>query len=78
MRTVNVHQAKTTLSRLIAEVETGEDIVIARAGQPVARLIAFRPEGHRQLGGLSGKGHIPDDFDTMGQAQIEAAFGGTE
>jgi antitoxin (DNA-binding transcriptional repressor) of toxin-antitoxin stability system len=78
VRTVNVHEAKTTLSRLLAEVEAGTDIVIARAGRPVARLCAFRAEGPRELGGLAGRGRVPDDFDSMGHGEIEALFGGRE
>jgi prevent-host-death family protein len=78
VRTVNVHEAKTTLSRLLAEAEAGTDVVIARAGRPVARLSAYRPEGPRQLGGLAGRGCIPDDFDAIGREEIEALFGTRE
>jgi prevent-host-death family protein len=64
MRTVNIHAAKTHLSRLIEEVAAGEEIIIAKAGKPVARLcpLAHRA-GKRKLGGLEGKLRIPDDFD---------------
>ena len=55
MKTVNVHEAKTNLSRLLAEVEGGEEVVIARAGEPVARLIPFRKE--KRAGGTSA-GHV--------------------
>jgi prevent-host-death family protein len=50
MKTVNVHEAKTTLSQLLAEVEQGEDVVIARNGIPVARLTAIRPAISREPG----------------------------
>jgi prevent-host-death family protein len=50
MKTVNVHEAKTTLSQLLADVEHGEDVVIARNGVPVARLIAVRPAISREPG----------------------------
>jgi prevent-host-death family protein len=64
MRTVNIHAAKTHLSRLVEDAAGGEEIVIAKAGKPVARLcpLAARP-GKRQLGALEGKLRIPDDFD---------------
>ena len=62
MVTVNVHEAKTNLSRLLAQVEAGEDIVIARNGRPVARLVEYRPKGKRQPDVLKGKIVIPDSF----------------
>ncbi|MBD5785175.1 type II toxin-antitoxin system Phd/YefM family antitoxin [Cellulosimicrobium terreum] len=76
MKTVNVHDAKTHLSRLLAEVEAGEEIVIARAGKPVARLTAepVRPPARRQLGVLRGRATVPPDFDTWAQAEIVAMF----
>ena len=62
MVTVNVHEAKTNLSRLLAQVEAGEDVVIARNGKPVARLVGYRPKGKRRPGVLKGKIVIPDSF----------------
>lgn len=65
MQTFNIHAAKTQLSRLIEEAAAGHEIIIARAGKPVARLISFHasaPE-KRHLGALSGRLRIPDDFD---------------
>jgi prevent-host-death family protein len=62
MKQVNVHEAKTQLSRLLQQVEEGEEIVIGRNGHPVARLVAFR-SGRRQPGAWRGKGWIADDFD---------------
>lgn len=61
---VNIHEAKTQLSRLIARVEQGEEVVIARAGEPVAKLV--RAEGskrNRKLGAYAGKIWIAEDFD---------------
>ena len=55
MVTVNVHEAKTNLSRLLAQVESGEDIVIARNGEPVARLVRCEKRGKRQFGAMKGK-----------------------
>jgi prevent-host-death family protein len=65
MRTVNVHAAKTNLSSLLEEVEKGEEIVIARAGKPVARLVAIeKPKRRRQLGLLQGEfWTAPDAWD---------------
>lgn len=64
MRTVSVHTAKANLSQLIGEVAAGEEIVIARAGKPIAKLAAFTPSRpKRQLGLLAGRIRIPADFD---------------
>ena len=65
MKTVNVHEAKTHLSRLIAELESGsDDVIIARAGKPVARLTRVPAEkGRRVLGRDAGLFEVPDDFD---------------
>ena len=54
MVTVNVHEAKTNLSRLLAQVEAGEDVVIARNGKPVARLVEYQPKGKAAIRGLEG------------------------
>ena len=62
MPVVNVHEAKTQLSRLLVQVEAGEEIVIARRGQPVARLVRCKPRGKRQPDVLKGKTAIPDAF----------------
>ena len=65
MKTINVHQAKTQLSRLLEEVAAGQEIIIAKAGKPIARLVPLRaaPE-KRQLGILEGKLTVTPDFDT--------------
>jgi prevent-host-death family protein len=64
MREVNIHEAKTHLSRLIRRVQAGEEIVIARAGRPVARLVPAAPRPQpRQLGLDAGVFEVPDDFD---------------
>ena len=62
MPIVNVHQAKTQLSRLLAQVEAGEEVLIARRGEPVARLVACKPRSKRQPDILKGKIVVPDDF----------------
>jgi prevent-host-death family protein len=61
---VNVHEAKTHLSRLLERAEAGEEIVIARGGRPVAKLVPYRPRrARRKLGRWNGKGWIAPDFD---------------
>ena len=78
MKTVNVHAAKTNFSRLLEDVAAGEDVVIAKAGTPVARLSRFEPLGqpHRRLGSLEGIAVIPDDFDDPLPDDLLAAFEG--
>lgn len=61
--TVNTHEAKTTLSRLLALVEAGEEVIIARAGKPVARLVGIEPKGRRRLGTSAGKIHVQPGWD---------------
>ena len=73
MHVVNVHQAKTELSRLLARVEAGEDIVIARRGQPVARLVACKAPVKRQPDVLKGKIVVPDTFfDPLPEEELAA------
>ena len=62
MRTVNVHEAKTRLSRLLAQVEAGEDVVIARRGRPVARLVSCKPKSERRFGAMRGRVALTDAF----------------
>jgi prevent-host-death family protein len=77
MKTVNVHEAKTHLSRLLEEVEAGQDVVIARAGRPVARLTALQPaRPPRQLGALAGLYTVPDDWDAPLPVEVVAQFDG--
>lgn len=75
MRSVNIQQAKTHLSRLVDEAQAGEDIVIAKAGRPCVRLVAVRADDTpRELGRLRGRVFIADDFDEP-SAELEASFG---
>ena len=83
MKTVNMHEAKTQFSRLIAAIEKGEEIIIARAGKPVARIVrvgvgASRAKGHdpvvRRTGGLRGKAWTSKDFDEPLPDDILDAF----
>lgn len=74
-RTVNIHEAKTHLSRLLARVERGEEIVISRAGRPVARLLPFEPrDPARVLGGARGQLWIANDFDAPLPDDVLADF----
>lgn len=73
MPAVNVHEAKTHLSRLLARVEAGEEVIIARRGRPVARLVGYRPRGKRQSDVLKGKIAVPDDFfDALPEKELKA------
>ena len=76
MVTVNIHEAKTQLSRLVDEAAKGETVVIAKAGKPMVRVSAVdAPTAPRRLGFLAGEISVPDDFDRMGAAEIAALFG---
>ena len=76
--TVNIHEAKTQLSRLVEQVEGGAEIVIARAGRPVARLAPLAPSVRgKQLGLLRGKIRVGADFDAPLPDDLLDAFEGT-
>ena len=73
MVTVNVQQAKTHLSRLLLRVEEGDEVVIARNGVPVARLVPYRKKGKRQFGALKGRLTVADSFfDPLPEAEQAA------
>ena len=73
MTTVNVHEAKTNLSRLLARVEAGEEIVIARNGYPVARLVKYQRTGRRQFGVWAGRITVDDSFfDPLPEEELTA------
>lgn len=79
MQTVNIHEAKTQLSRLIDEAVKGEPFIIAKAGKPlvkVSRLDAPTSAEVRRLGFMAGQLRVPDDFDRMGHDEIASLFGG--
>lgn len=74
---VNIYDAKTQLSRLVDQAVQGEDVVIARAGKPVARLTRLTPQPKkRRLGLLDGQFKIPDDFNAPLPADVQSAFEG--
>jgi len=76
MTTLNIHAAKTQFSRLIEEVEGGEEVIIAKAGKPVARLVPIDKRAKRKLGLLAGRLIVPDDFDAPLPDEVLAAFEG--
>ncbi len=79
MASVNVHEAKTHFSELLKRVEGGEEILIARAGQPVAKLVPLRnPAEPRQPGGWEGQVWIAPDFDAPLPDDILDAFEGRD
>lgn len=79
MTTVNIHEAKTHLSRLIDQAVNGQPFIIAKAGKPLVKVIALdAPTSPRRLGFLEGEISVPKDFDRMGDEAIAAMFGLTE
>jgi prevent-host-death family protein len=77
MLTVNIHEAKTHLSRLIEAAVKGEPFIIAKAGKPMVKVTAIEPaSGASRLDFLAGEFTVPDDFDTMFQDEIIAMFEG--
>ena len=80
MKTVNIHEAKTQLSKLVEEASEGEAFVIAKAGKPLVKVTALTsPTGSqvRRLGFMAGQISVPEDFDRMGTEAIEEVFGGS-
>jgi len=79
MKTINIHQAKTHLSRLVDEASKGEPFIIAKAGKPIVRVVALDAPGPhrlRRLGFMAGQISVPDDFDQMGGRGIARLFAG--
>ncbi|MBV8634130.1 MAG: type II toxin-antitoxin system Phd/YefM family antitoxin [Burkholderiaceae bacterium] len=78
MQTINIHEAKTHLSRLVEQAAKGESFVIAKAGRPLVKVTPLDAPTSgqvRRLGFLSGQISVPDDFDSMGREEIEHLFG---
>jgi prevent-host-death family protein len=76
MVTVNIHQAKTQLSKLVDRAAKGEPFVIAKAGKPLVKVAPLdAPAAPRRLGFLAGEIAVPEDFDRMGEVEIAALFG---
>lgn len=79
MRTYNIHDAKTQLSRLVEQAAKGESFVIAKAGKPMVKVIALNapePSQMKRIGFMAGQTTVPDDFDRMGEATIVKLFEG--
>ncbi|MGX9938101.1 type II toxin-antitoxin system Phd/YefM family antitoxin [Advenella kashmirensis] len=79
MLTVNIHEAKTHLSRLIEKAAKGESFIIAKAGKPMVKVVALTsPEASKmkRLGFMAGQMTIPADFDSLGKNEIEQLFNG--
>jgi prevent-host-death family protein len=79
--TVNMHEAKTHLSRLVERAANGEEVIIAKSGRPVAKLVPIEKpvaDTSRRLGGLEGRFVIPDDFKGFMREEIEEMFYGKE
>lgn len=77
MQTINIHEAKTNFSRLVDAASGGEEIIIAKAGRPAARLVPLeRHKVVRRFGSMKGKIRIADDFDAPLQEEVIAAFEG--
>lgn len=75
-KVVNVHEAKTQLSKLLRRVEAGEDVVIGRGGQPIALLTRITPDEiePRPLGTWRGKVEVSDDFDALPDEVLDAFY----
>ena len=76
MVTVNIHEAKTQLSKLVDQAVKGEAFVIAKAGKPLVKVAALdAPSEPQRLGFLAGEIAVPEDFNRMGEAEIAVLFG---
>lgn len=78
MQTVNIHQAKTHLSRLIDKAAKGEPFIIAKAGKPMVKVVALdavMPDATKRTGFMTGQFTVPVDFDSMGESEIAEMFG---
>lgn len=74
MKTVNMHEAKTHLSKLVDEAVDGEPFVIAKAGRPLVKVVKIEAEAPKRVGFLEGMYTIPEDFDTMCEDEIREMF----
>jgi prevent-host-death family protein len=73
MKTVTIHKAKTTLSQLVAEVEAGGEVVLARGNKPIVKLVLIEPKGKRKFGAMKGKIKIgPEFFDPLPEEELRA------
>jgi prevent-host-death family protein len=71
MKNVTIHKAKTTLSQLIAAAQAGEEVIISRGKEPVARIVPIAKPGKRKFGRLKGKGSVgPEFFEPMTEEEL--------
>lgn len=76
MVTVNIHEAKTQLSKLVDRAARGESFIIAKAGKPLVKVVGLKaPPSPRRLGFMKGEIEVPDDFGRMGETEIGGLFG---
>lgn len=81
MEAINIHEAKTHLSRLVEEASRGKAFIIAKAGKPMVKVIPYTAEDSstaRRLGFMQGEIRVPDDFDAMGDEEITELFDGLQ
>lgn len=80
MRTINIHEAKTHLSRLVEQAARGESFIIAKASKPMVKVVPLGEESGtvRRLGFMAGEINVPDDFDRMSSKNIAALFEGRD
>ena len=78
MQQVNIHEAKTHLSKLVEKASQGTPFVIAKAGHPMVKVVPFAQKNAGRLGFLAGEIEVPDDFDTMETEHISNLFEGHE
>jgi prevent-host-death family protein len=79
MRTINIHEAKTHLSRLVEQAADGESFIIAKAGKPMVKVVPLdtgESKPHRRLGFMEGEIEVPDDFDRIDADEIQRLFEG--
>jgi prevent-host-death family protein len=77
MDTINIHEAKTHLSRLVEKAAKGDAFIIAKAGKPMVKVVPLDAEERREpkrIGFMAGKIKVPDDFDRLGEDEIERLF----
>jgi len=77
MQTINIHEAKTHLSRLVEEASQGKSFIIAKAGKPMVKVIPLSAddrEGEQKFGFMAGEISVPDDFDSLGATEILTLF----
>ncbi|KAB2325539.1 type II toxin-antitoxin system Phd/YefM family antitoxin [Betaproteobacteria bacterium SCN1] len=81
MLTVNIHEAKTQLSKLVEQAAQGESFIIAKAGKPMVKVVPLAPAEAgtaSRLGFMAGEFSVPEDFDQMGSGEIEHLFAGSK